>query len=290
MTIRAVKKRLRVALPVAAFVAFSCFFGFVVWLGNAKHHDYKAEDCAKSQAEQDKYVCETLWEKTLSDPAGFWAMLLVAVTLVVTGGLVVYTARLWGATLRLGEDSERSIRAAEGSAAATEKLASAQAQSERAYILVYVVQDNFGESIFEKDGRDAIVAGAPLKRLVKLTLENYGKTPAMLLDIRFGLFHSAAPPDEDGFASFAADSLREPAIAANVRFQMNLTDDEALTLDDLAMLEGRGRFYYLQGQALYRTVFDTADDDPREATFCWRYDFATKVWAEWGGGKYNRRT
>ncbi len=215
-----------------------------------------------------------------------------------TAGVFLATVALGIATIGLlvmaiiqSRDTKWVAKATEEAANAARASADALPKIERAYIFVHPIWDNFDSSIFNSNAREEILNGQSRKRVVKIQLANWGTTPAPILEIRGGLAHMEGVPPTNGHTGFPPSTLREAVFAPATSFEMDITDDTGLTADHLSMLERRGRTYFLQGRVLYRTVIDDPNRDPvRETTFCWWYDFGTKVWAEWDGSTYNWRT
>ncbi|MEO5772780.1 MAG: hypothetical protein ABIQ32_01500 [Sphingomicrobium sp.] len=127
-----------------------------------------------------KELSEPIWQATLHDPVAFFTACLV----VVTGGLWVFTARLWRATVNMGSDAkeiaqaqgekmERSIAEAATAAKAMERQNDIAADTAHAELRAYLDFDGVRFLRDEElDTPEEVGAG------ISITLKNYGKTPA----------------------------------------------------------------------------------------------------------------
>lgn len=178
MAIRAIRKRLKVAAWAALGTSILWVFGHIVVGKNLVHHLYKAEECSPKGEphHNDKVECESFFEKTLSDPVAFYTLTLV----FATGFLAIYTAGLWRATIKLGRDSERSIRASEDSAKAAMQSAKIAEAG-----LIHVERPWLIVENFEVSWRTVPASGPlpPNDWLIAVNWKNVGRMPAITTEL-----------------------------------------------------------------------------------------------------------
>jgi hypothetical protein len=140
---------------------------------------------------------------------------------------------------------------------------------ERAYLFVTVKAENFGVILTEyvKMTDDNLKERSESNLFVEFSIENQGKTPAIIKTVSAQLFHYKELPDEPGYGA--------PLLLPKSRFLASGREIEPnILVDMLPLTYGRvgsmmraetGIWFY--GRIIYDDIFG----DSHEHRFCWRY-------------------
>jgi hypothetical protein len=224
------------------------------------------------------------------------AIVIAAFTIVLavrTGGLFKETAALRAIASQQQTDMLRSVTATEKLATTGEKSASvaerALVELEAPFLAINILDTGIL--------REAALGGVYVRKVLRFTIANYGRTPAMLMELvdKAIIVHlTAGLPPEINLDFRSRNSMSRGVIAPPSNSSQHFIYDldaqnniliGAKELDDLyggqLRLSKSELFYY--GFVRYRTIFDQTF----RMGFCFIFDKRGNHWHLAGGDRYN---
>jgi hypothetical protein len=192
------------------------------------------------------------------DPVAVFTLGLVFIGLVQAG--------IFYGQMRL---IRKSLRPAEQAAKAAQAAAEHIPRVERAYLFVTVKKENFGVILTEytKITDDNLKERIGSSLVVDFSIENQGKTPAIIKTVSAQIFHYKVLPDEPGYGA----PLELPK---NRYLGAGKEVDPPIMVPMLAPTYGvvGGLMRAESGVWFYgRVTYDDIFGDGHEHCFCWRY-------------------
>jgi hypothetical protein len=262
-----------------------------------QQHGPRTDSAAKPTKEQNdaKGGKDSKWDKYLPDK-------LSDVLLVIFNGLLaLFTFRLYRHTSGLedatrgmlkaavdqGDLMKRSVATATTSAAASMRSAIATEKllesGERPYIFVFGVR------------RLAVKAARTRSHeaFIEYSIANYGKTPAIIEDVRIRLSESRAFPEPTIRSDETHNLFVSPILASGER-RDDLREILPPEIDRTMHWDGEGKAYVIPAMQAVNDLFFRviihyrgAFTEAHESSFCWRYDKSTAHFVQHGGNEYN---
>jgi hypothetical protein len=176
----------------------------------------------------------------------------------------------------------RADQTARLSAEAAKKSAEALPAIERGYVFLRIARHMI--QLRAKSTPNEHSPAHPL--IVHYTFVNYGKTPAILREIRVGVQRSASTLPNDAWADQPRIQVPNDVLGAGEACgekYLEVRDPEPMTDAVADQIQSGSLYVYFFGHVTYEDVFG----DDQETQFCWRLDRAG--FREWGGRQHNRR-
>ena len=208
----------------------------------------------------------------------WWLVYITGALVLATVGLMVYTARLWGATKSLAEDAEKtadrqatemetSLRIARESADAATKAAEATIVSSMPILSPLIVGGTLHPFKSDAEVLYASVEPKMFESSVHFVFENFGKTPGMIREVRADLFlcemdqfpivDFAQLPIIDYQPIIAGDSRGQNAVMGVAELAKTMTISQAEFTELLASADNRYRRFAFIGRVVYDDFFET---------------------------------
>jgi hypothetical protein len=192
------------------------------------------------------------------DPVAVFTLGLVFIG-VVQAGIFFGQMRLIG----------KSLGPAEQAAKAAQAAAEHIPRVERAYLFVKVKNENFGVILSEytKMTDDNLEERIGSSLVVDFSIENQGKTPAIIKGVSAQMFHYKALPDEPGYGA-PLDLPKNRHLGAEKESSPDIMVPMlAPTYGIVGSLMRAESAIWFYGRVTYDDIFG----DPHEHRFCWRY-------------------
>jgi hypothetical protein len=242
------------------FVVASLFWIAVLgWQSSYSLSENEKQRCydeAKKTGHKDE-ECKSFWERTTSDPIAFFTFTLSIVTLA-----------LGAISVRQFHYLKRSDETARITAEAAKKSADAAVAVESARLFFFPGSHNYWEAVGQYADRwpNSPQMG-PIQNTVyaRFAFKNYGKTPAILKEVRAALEHRKEPPEMlGGFAPYLGLPV-ERVIGHGLLTEFKLEIPHFFTMGEaIAMNKDEGAIW-LRGSVVYDDVFE------RECTHWFMY-------------------
>lgn len=198
-------------------------------------------------------------------------------------------------------EMQKSLVQTTKAADAAQRSADAAIGAERAWILVFVDEDNFDEAILQRtDGESwpALAETKPIVPRVKFHYENMGKTPAFVREISARAVISKSIPTDMDFTPHGWWWPRETIVPAGGRIPGQ--DEEGAWLhfsatvspfdkDEATLLNSEATdrpFIWIYGRALYTDIWG----NERSTSFCLAYEAFGSLFQPPEAAEYNKRT
>jgi len=239
-----------VLLAVALFA-----MGALFWSSTNSSSPPQAQSSTQSGERGGGNKQEVAWWQ---DPVAVFTLGLVFIGLV-QAGIFYGQMRLIG----------KSLRPAEQAAKAAQAAAEHIPRVERAYLFVTVKSENFGVILSEyiKMTDDNLGERIDSSLLVDFSIENQGKTPAIIKNVSAQMFHYRELPDEPGYGAplelpknrylGGGREIDEPIMAPML----------GPTYRTVGMLMRAESAIWFYGRVTYDDIFG----EGHEHRFCWRY-------------------
>lgn len=201
----------------------------------------------------------------------------VGITALASIIIAAFTGTLWVATSRQATLTKIAAEAAKQSADALPAI-------ERCYVFLRVTNSNI-----QLKPIDTPATWSPnISSLwVRFTFINYGRTPAIIQEIKVGIRRMDGDLPVDAWVE--EDRLKLPlnVLGSGEFFEKGgfyVSDPAQITQADADLIFAGGLFVYFFGHVAYQDVFG----NDRETQFCWRV--SRERFHEWGGREHNYRT
>jgi hypothetical protein len=240
-------------LFLGAFLAVA-IFSMGMMIASSRFQPSRAEQQDTSGQHADKKTDQSRETKSLwipEDATGFFTLWIAA----FTGILAISTIFLW-----------RSTRDA---AVAGRVAAEHIPRVERAYLFVTVKAENFGVILTEytKMTDDNLKERSGSNLVVDFSIENEGKTPAVIRSVSAQMLHYKGLPDEPGYGA-PLDLPKNRFLGAGKEIKPSIMVDMlAPTYGTVGMLMRAESAIWFYGRVTYDDIFG----DGHEHCFCWRY-------------------